>query len=122
MTAALKVQLNKRQQAMVDEGVQLTKDKKAAEDRLAEIKELLADLPKGTYTTKAGGVLLISEKDIYDPPPADKLLAELKKTGDTKLFPKCVNVIKASCDAVLGKGVFDKLRIFKKVSKAFSFK
>jgi predicted transcriptional regulator len=114
--------LTKKQMALIDEGVQCSKDMKAAETRLDEIKEFLADLEKGTHVTKNNGVLIISEKDLYDAPSAEKLLAELKKTNQQSLFPKCVNVIKKSCDAILGAGIFDKLRTFKKTSKAFSFK
>lgn len=113
--------LTKSQSALVDEGVACSKIKKNAETRLEEIKVLLEKLEKGTYTTTKGGVLIIGERDNFEVDP-ETLLSHLKKEKKSPLFHSCISVIKKSCDAVLGSGVFDTLKKFKNSSKSYSFK
>lgn len=120
--ATPKFQLTKKQQAWIDEGVQCSIDKKAAETRLEELKEALENVPKGTHVTSNGGVLIVGMKDYYYPPDPELFLATLKKEKREGLFAKCVTVVQKSCDAILGDKTFEKLRTFNKSGKSFSFK
>jgi hypothetical protein len=120
--------LSKKVQEWIERGKEIKSEIKILEKELDDMKKKIqasGEVKKGVsaaYIGKNGSVLLVTTKEMYDPPSPETILIELRKRRMGSRFPECVKVLVEKTREILGEDIYNQIRIKKENSDAFSFK
>lgn len=114
---------NKQIAELINEGCQLSTEKKEIESRLSEIKALLKeDLEDdGKYTTKENGILEISSRKEYTDINPVKARKALKEKGLAGFYPEVIKVALDPLRKYLSDMEIEELRQIKGVTRIMKF-
>ena len=101
--------LTDKQALLIAEGCKKHKEMKAAEARLAAIKEEL-DLPKGKYVNNAGDSLTITSEDKYTEIDPEKLYMQFVKNNKIRQFWSVVKVQITPLGKIIPESSISKMR------------